>query len=493
MSDQNNFIDNETTKSNKLKYNVILNSLYEILLVVAPLITAPYISRILCSDGVGINSYVNSLVTYFTMVAALGTVAYGGREIARKRTCREEYSKSFWEIELITVFTSLICLLLWLLLSYLYVEYSSFLLILSLNIIACIFNINWFYVGLEKFKYTVTINAIVKIISVVLIFVLVKEKSDLSLYILINSGAIFLGSFSMWFFLPKFIDRPKIEWKNVWKHLKGTLIYFIPTISASIYTMVDKSLIGIITKDNNENGFYEQATKIISIAKSIAIFGINGVMCSRANFLFAKDNKYEAHNLILTTFELTLFLSIGICFGIIGVSKEFVPIFFGNGYDPVVFLLIILSPILIPICISNTLYQVYYSPSGMIKKATTYMVIGTFINVILNIVFISLWKSVGAVISSLTAEVIICILFIFSASNFVSFSEIFNKIWKKFLSGIFMILFIYTFRYFFGGLMNNFLLLIFEILLGGISYLLALILLRDSSFKTMLKFMKARR
>ena len=159
-----------------LKRNVVLNYIYQILIIIIPFITTPYLSRVLLDvegtgSNIGIFSYTNSLVNFFIIFAALGTSAYGIREISKKRDNKKEYSKLFFEIELVSVITSFISLLLWVVLSLLYTEYRLYLFILSLNILATCFDISWLYIGLEKFKYTISINSIFRIISLILIFV----------------------------------------------------------------------------------------------------------------------------------------------------------------------------------------------------------------------------------------------------------------------------------------------------------------------------------
>ena len=176
-----------------IKKNLILSTFYQILTMIAPLITAPYVSRVIGSDGVGIYSYTNSLQLYFSMFAALGTVAYGSREIARVRTDKQQRSKLFWEIELLTIFTSTACIGIWLIMAILYKSYSIYLLILTANIFATMFDISWFYTGLEQFKYTVTQNSIFKILSIISIFIFVKDENDVAIYIAILAFSMLLG------------------------------------------------------------------------------------------------------------------------------------------------------------------------------------------------------------------------------------------------------------------------------------------------------------
>ena len=138
-----------------IRKNFIFRACYEVLLLLTPLITTPYVARVLESDGLGIASYTGSIMAFFTMFAALGTPQYGMREIARNRDDQEKATRLFWEIELMTVFTSLLCLAVWVGVCSFYTEYSPYLFALIPNLLATMFDISWFFTAYEKVGYTV--------------------------------------------------------------------------------------------------------------------------------------------------------------------------------------------------------------------------------------------------------------------------------------------------------------------------------------------------
>ena len=509
INDEKKNIDNKQNDK-KLKKNIIFNTLYQILTIITPLITAPYLSRVLQTDGVGVYSYTQSLVTYFTMLASLGTVSYGTRTIALHRESKKDYSKSFFEIELLTVISTIIMLALWLILASIYKDYSIYLYILSFTLLATLFDISWLYAGLEKYHYTVTINSIFKLLSVILILTVVKTSDDLWKYILIQALSTFLGNLSMWLFLPKTIVRIRIEFKSLFKHLKNTIIYFIPTIATTIYTVLDKSLIGILIKGTTEveengvvviknisdieNGYYEQANKILTLVKTVAFFSINGVMCSRVSYLYGKNDLDGIKKIQKLTLSITSFLSIGALFGVMAIAKTFVPIFFGDGYDKTITLLYILCPIIFIICVSNVLDNIYYTPFDKKKTSVIFLIIGSIINLLLNIPLILLYKSIGAAIASVAAELVISILFfIYSKKHVFSFKEFVSVIWKKLLSGIIMFVSVFFIEKYLLKNINNYLSLVIQILVGGSIYILLLFVLRDNSIKELLNFVKTKK
>ena len=464
---------NETS----IKKNILINTFYQVLTMIIPFITTPYISRVIGAGGVGIYSFTTSIQTYFSMFAALGTVSYGAREIARVRNDKKQRSKLFFEIELLTCITTFICLILWGIFIIISDNYKLYYIILTMNLFNTLFDISWFYTGLEQFKYTVTQNSIFKILGVILLFAFVKETDDLALYIGIMSLTTLLGTMSMWIYLPKFISKISLKNIKILHHFRETLIYFIPTIATSIYTVLDKTLIGLITKDEEQNGFYEQATKVINMTKAITFTSVNAVLGSRISYLFVENKLNEIRNKINISINYICFIGFGVMFGLIGVSENFVPIFFGEGYTPVITLIQLLSPIVIIVGISNCLGSQYYNPAGLRAKSAKYIIIGSFINFVLNLVLIPRFESYGAIIATLIAETTISMLYLKNCQGFLSIMKIINYSWKKIIDGIVMLFIVVLLNYF---NYNNFIKLLIQICVGIITYIIVLWILKDS-------------
>lgn len=462
-----------------IKRNFIYKLLYEILAIATPLITAPYVSRVLGADGVGIYSYSQSCISYFTMFAVLGTNTYGTREIARCRSDKKLYSKTFWEIELLTVLTSTICIVAWVAIIFCSTAYRPYFLALLPMLFASMFDISWFYTGQERVGYTVFWNAVCKIVGVAAIFAFVKTREDLVAYILLNAVILMLGNLSMWMFLPKFLVKVNIQSLQITNHFKEILIYFIPTIATSIYTVLDKTLIGLITNDSYQNGYYEQATKIINIAKTASFVALNSVMGARLSYLFAENRIEEAKSKIKTAMEIILFFTIGAMFGIIGVAKSFVPIFFGNGYEPVVGLLHLMSPLVVIIGISNCIGSQYYTPVGKTKIASFYMIAGSVVNLCLNLLLIPHFGAKGAVVGSIGAELVITILFVRFDDMYVTWKFIALSAYKKIAAGILMLAIIVLLKKV--AYVSSAGLLLVQIVTGVLSYFAILIILRDNT------------
>lgn len=469
-----------------IKTNYFYNTFYQILTLITPLLTAPYVSRVLGASNIGIQSYTKSIVTYFTLFAALGTTYYGQREIAMHRKDKKESSKLFWEIEILSLFTTFITIIFWAIWIILARQYRIYYFVLTMEILSIGFDISWFFMGLEEFKFIVIRNCIVKIAGVAFIFLLVRKQSDLLVYIIINSLTILIGNLATWTYLPKVLVRVSRSELRPFRHLKSTFSYFIPTIASSIYTVLDKTMIGAITKSAVQNGYYEQAQKIVRMVISLLI-SLNTVMSSRMSFLFSENKIDEIKEKLDKSFGLLFLVAIPMTFGLIGISSNFVPWFFGEGYDGVVRLLCILSPLPFIITISNTLGMQYLTPSGQRVRSTKGIILGAVCNVIANSILIPTFSADGAALGTVIAEIIISSSYIYMSKGFISVTQLWSKTWKRLISSIIMLIFILIIgRNQYGSILIT----LVQVIIGVIVYFLLLFIMRDDDVKYLMSYLK---
>lgn len=484
---------NKTTKTKakpeSIKRNYIYNTLYQILTLITPLITAPYVSRVLGSDGVGIYSFTNSIVTYFTLFAALGTASYGQREIAMHRDSPEQSSRLFLEIELLSVATTSAATVAWLIWILISTQYTAYYGVLTMSVIAVAFDISWYFAGFEKFKYIVIRNTIVKLAGIALLFLFVKTRNDTLLYVGIMAATGLIGNISMWTYLPGMLSKVDIHTLHPFKkHLKQTFAYFIPTIATSVYTVLDKTMIGAITKSESQNGYYEQATKIIRMVESL-LFSLNTVMTSRQSYLFIEGRIDEIKDKINKSFEYLFALAIAFMFGILAVAQNFVPWFFGKGYGPVVTILYVMSPLPLVICISNILGSQYLTPSGQRVRSSKGIITGAVTNFILNSLLIPRFQASGATVASVAAELVISIIYVHMSKGYVSWRQLGRIAWKKLLAGFVM----FCAVWFIGrGHEGSIIITIIQILAGACVYGLLLLLLKDTFADDAIKMVRER-
>lgn len=397
---------------NKVVKNYIYNLLYQILVLLVPLITTPYISRVLGAKCVGIFSYTNSLVQYFILFGCIGLNLYGQREIAYHQHEQEKRDIAFWELFFLRTITVSISLIFFFLFTVLYARYSYVLIIMSLDIIASMFDISWFFQGIEDFKKIVERNIIIKFVGVILIFVFVKTSNDLRIYVLCHSLTLLLGNLSMWFYLPSILKSVPFSKLRLLQHLKPAILLLLPQISISIYTVLDKTMIGLLTGIEEEVAFYEQGQKIVKLVLAL-LTSLGVVMLPRVANLFKQNEIDKIREYLGNAFKFTFFISFPMMFGLMAISCSVVPWFFGAGYEKVVPNMIIISPVLVFIAVSNIIGNQFLLPTGRQKEYTISVVIGCVVNCCLNLLLIPLYFSIGAAIATIISEFSVTVVQVF--------------------------------------------------------------------------------
>ena len=394
-----------------VKRNYIYNLLYEILILAVPLITTPYVSRVLGADGVGIYSYTLSIATYFTLFAKLGTQTYGQLEIAANRDSRENMSLRFWEITILKCISVFVAILVYILVIIIDSKYVLYYCLLLLTLLNCAVDFTWFFQGIEEFGKIVLRNTFVKIISVICIFLFVHTKDDLPVYFLIIQGSIIGGNFMIIPSLRKYLI--KINWTdiNIITHVKPCLAYFLPTVATTIYLSLDKSMIGWITHSSFENGYYEQAHKIEQVAATV-VTSLSAVTMPRMAYWFKNGNMEKIKSFLEETLKFILFISLPMCIGLISIAPILVPWFLGNEYRKSIVLLKVFSVLIVVIGLNNAVGKQVLMASGKQKEYNSAVIIGALLNACVNAILIPSMQSIGAAIASVLAETIILVLFV---------------------------------------------------------------------------------
>lgn len=392
-----------------IRRNYVYNLLYEIVLILTPFITTPYVSRVLGADGVGIYSFTYSIVTYFILIAGLGTTRYGQREVSYFQSDIESRSIAFWNTELIRISTTALMLICYLAFAFFQKENRIVYLILTIYLLNVALDVSWFFCGIEEFGKLVGRNIIFRILTVASIFFFVRTSDDVPAYTLCLAGLTALGSLSLWPFLRGNIKRVSLKQLRIGPALKTTLTFFIPTIAIQIYTYLDKTMIGVITNDSFQNGYYEQAHKIVSMALTF-VTAIGTVMVPRMGYLFAQGKSEEIRVYLGKSFRFVWMLSIPMCFGIFAVAGNFVPWFFGDGFDGVIPLLRIFSLLVIILGINNVIGLQYLIPTGRQNYYTVCVVVGSAVNLLCNLLLIPVLGAFGAAIASVFAELCIAVV-----------------------------------------------------------------------------------
>lgn len=470
-------------KKASIKKNFVYNFISQILTLIIPLITTPYLARILHETGNGQISYSASIISYFALFANLGFAIYGQREIAKNQDDKEKKSIVFWELMIIRLMFTAVSLgtLFTILFTIGFGEnYNLLIALMSIQIVAVVFDIQFLYYGEENFRSVALRTIFLKIVGLLCVFVFVKTENDTWIYALCLSVSAIISNLIMWPFAFRYIKRIKLRRLKLWRHLKPALIIFIPTLVTSIFTTFDKTMIGFLSVNPDyNNGCYEQAYKINSIAQ-ILVTLFSSVMMSRNTYDYNHGNIEKMNKHVYDTCNYVWLVSLPLIAGFIVLSSNFSAWFLGDGYAEVPLLLCIMSVRLFASGFSVVLGD-RFIVMGKEKFWTIAVSAGAAVNVGLNFILIPSLGAVGAAITTAVTEVMILIAM--AAMTFIkkdlSFGKIVLMAWKYIIAAIVM---------FFGtAVMQHFMhYSVWEFLLIGsvgiILYALVLLLLRDKFF-----------
>ena len=458
-----------------IKKNYLYNLVYQILAIILPIITAPYLARVLGVEGVGTASYTLSIVAYFILVANLGVGAFGQREIAMHQDDKKKYSKIFWDLTAYRLFIGVITTIAYLFLILFADKYQVIYGILILNLLGNVFEITWFYQGLEEYKYISIRNIIIKLLFTGSIFLFVRTADDLNLYIALNGLSILFSALALWGRLHRVVYRPNFKELEPFKYTKETFIYFLPQIATTIYTVLDRTMLGVFDTAQTENGYYEQAYKIVQVSLAV-VTSINTVMAPRIAFLYKKGKMDEIKERLRKSMRFTNMISVPIVFGIMAISSTIVPWFFGPGYEKVAILLPVFSPIILIIALSNCLGGQCLTPCGMRLKSAIALWVGAGLNLVCNLILIPRIWSFGAVVGSIVAELTITILYFYLARKYVSVRLTLKDTLKYILASVLMYFAVVFVK---GYLPATIFATVMEVVVGAVVYLVVLLVCRD--------------
>ncbi len=433
-----------------------------------PLITVPYVSRVLGPENIGIINFSTSYSAYFGVFAGLGISLYGSREVAKLKDNFKARNKLFSELFLITIFSSFICSILYVISIFSSVQlipYKDYLLISGITLYLSSFSLDWFYAGREKFKFIAIRSISIKIISLILIFSFVKNEIDGLLFLSIGVFSLFINN--IWNFCYLIKNEVKISFSNVSLkvHIKPMLILLSTTLAVSVYTTLDTIMLGLLS-DFNQVGFYTSATKISRLLLPFAVVTTT-VLVPRISYEFKKNNINKYNYYLNKSFDLICFFAIPMGIGLFICSPSFVPIFFGHKFLPVIEILQILSSVLIFVGLSNFFGVQVLTSAGLESKLLISILCGACINFFLNLFLIPKYGAISASIASVVAEIIILVLTVYMVKIYTKVKVDWNQTMNALYSSVPMFLFYLIIPNF---IASNILQLILIILFGVISY-----------------------
>ena len=463
----------------KVIKNYLYNLSYQILTIILPIITVPYVTRIFTSEVLGNYIFYNSIVSYFSLFAMLGIGVYGTKQIA----AASDVSSTFWNIYAIQLIASILAIVVYLIVAFSIPQMSGVIpLIVGITLFANMMDISWLFSGKEDFKKITIRNIVVRLIGVISIFTFVKSSDDLYLYVFLIVIFDFLGQFVMWVPAKKFIKRPSFNAKVIKKNLHPIVLLFLPQVAISLYVVLDRTLLGLLGS-YSDVGIYEQGQKLISILlKVVSSLGV--VMLPRVANLLSERRDKEAQNMVKFSFILYNLIIFPMIFGLIAVNEVFVKLFLGQNFQDVKYVLYVIVFNIMFVGWTNILgYQVLVVRNKN-KEFMLSTTIPAFVSVAVNIAVIPFFGYIGASITSVVVEILVFAIQWYYSRNIINKNLLFNKDLAKIICSSLVM---------FGAVMlckmtlglDGIIGLAIYLAVGGISYLGMIFLLKTVNIKEM--------
>lgn len=391
-----------------VKVNYILNLINTGTQMLFPLITFPYVCRVIEADGIGQINFFQSIISYISLFTCLGIPMYAIREIARDRSDVVQMNRTAMEIlllhSMLTLVGYAIVAILCLTVPQIQVNIPLFL-ILSLTIFFTAIGCEWFYQGIEDFKYITIRGLIIKTVSVVLLFIFVKSKTDLLYYGCYTVFGVLGGNIFNFFRLRKYIHRENIIFSelHIMRHIKPVLKVFSFSVVTSIYLQLNTVLLGFL-KNALAVGYFAAATKVMQMLLTMSAC-LGSVMMPRASHLIAENKEAEFNRLIQKSYDFTLAIALPMTIGLIFCAPSLITALCGVKFEHSILPSQIIAPIILMVAISNVFGIQVLFPKGKINIVTLCCGIGAVADLILNLCLIPFFSYIGTSIAYLGAEV----------------------------------------------------------------------------------------
>ncbi|MBR2727084.1 MAG: polysaccharide biosynthesis C-terminal domain-containing protein [Solobacterium sp.] len=402
----------------KLLRNYLYNVLYQIVRFVMPFILVPYTLAHITADYLGIYNHAGSMMNIFILFGILGVNKYGNREIAKVRNDPEQLNRTFFEVLAMQIMNMIVATAAYFIFVRMTVNENRFFWNLTgLTMIASMLDVTWFFFGIEDFRRASIRNMIVKVLGVALIMTLCRTPQDLWLYIVINAGSELFGQLIMFIQLRNYVHFERISLREAYrKHFYPTLQLFIPTIAISVYTMLDQPMIGYLYNETHVT-YYMSSMNLVKMFLYF-ITSIGTVMLPRVTNIYYndEDGEQKAKNYIRTTMKIACLLSFPMCFGMMAIARNFISLYLHASPDaaPIIGNLVRMGcPVMIFISMSDVTGTQYMVPTGMYRQYSFSVIMGSLVNVMINLMLIPKYGAYGAIAGSIIAECTVTLLQLF--------------------------------------------------------------------------------
>ena len=477
-------------KKKSIKKNFIYNTILTSANIVFPLITAPYLSYTLGAENIGKVNFATSLVNWFILISAFGIPRYGIREIARNRDNKKELTNTFWNLILIQASLSIIAIILYLLTIFNVPRFESELnihLMMVIMLILNIFSIDWFYQGIEEYSYITIRNISFKIISIILMFAMVKKSDDYMVYAGINIFGLCFNNVLNYLNTKKYINK-KIYKLEILSYLKELRIYFLTTLIIALYTQLDQLFIGY--RSEQHLAFYLRSKTILGIGLSITNSLIT-VLTPRTAYLIKSD--YKSYKMIISqSINYIYIIGLPCIVGIFLLSKEIMLFLGGEEFIPASYSLKIISILIVINAIGG--WQVYQIllPYRKEKVALNIQIISAIISIVLNIILVPQMSFIGAAIAWCITESMLVIMEAIAIKREckdINIKYITESLKKYFIAVLFMSVAIIIIK---STIKNHILVIFISVIISPFIYGIGCILLKDDITLNVLEQLKSK-
>lgn len=425
-----------------LKKNYIYNVLYEVLILIIPFFLSPYLTRTVGAGGLGSYSFAQSVAQYFVLFIMLGLKNYGNREIARVKNDKDRLSRTFSEIYSMQFLMMLIFFFIYILVIFFFLREDYLIyLVLSLYVLSAGFDINWCCFGLEKFKLTVGRNAIIKVLSAGLTIFFVKEHDDIWKYAFIMAATTLLSQIIIWPYILKEVKFSVPKLSQMLARVKPNFMLFLPVLVISLYTIMDKLILGVMVS-KTEVAYFAYSERIVQIPIAL-ITALGTVLLPRASSMLSLGKVKENNILLEKSMQLSMFISVGCMFGLMATAEKLIPLYYGSEFIQCGLYTMWLSPIIVFFSWNTVIRTQYIIPMGLDKVYLLIVAVGACVNLLMNITLIPIMRGTGAVVSTVVAQLMICILQYLFVKKKLPLQNIFKYFLIYIVSGAIMYFFLF--------------------------------------------------
>ena len=397
----------------KVIKNYIYNFSNQILMLILPFITTPYVTRVFTSSELGSYGYYNSIVSYFALLATLGIGNYAVKEISSNSSNR---SKVFWEIYSIQLVFSFLSLGLYILLCLVNHSFHNVIAyIVGITLLSRAIDISWLFQGVEDFRSLTFRSVMIKLIGVVSIFIFIKEESDLYLYIFLLVFYELLGQIIMWIPAKNWLQKPVFSLKDSIKHLNSVFILFIPQVAISLYALLDRTLLGALVS-TRDVGIFEQGSKLVNLLL-VVVTTLSGVILPHISNLISEGQKEKVNQFYEFSFLVYNVVIFPMIAGMLIVNDNFVQFFLGSEFQDAKYAIMIMVWNMFFIGWTNIMGIQILIPHNKHKQFMVSTTIPAFFSITCNLVLIPYLGYIGASITSVLTESVVWIIQLYYARD----------------------------------------------------------------------------